>query len=386
MKQSAKGLSVAFLFDDTLDSTAGVSQYVRTVGGWLSRQGHNVTYLVGDTKMKNWVGAEVYSLSKNLKVKFNSNILSTPMPTTSGKSLSAIIDRKKFDVVHVQVPYSPFMAQRVIRRLPDRTAVVGTFHILPSGRAADYGTRALRTVYGRSLKRFDTMLAVSPAAAAFAQATLGVEATVLPNAVDIANFNRTTKHQSVSATPKRIVFLGRLVDRKGAKQLLLAFKLLIKKLPDCQLVIAGAGPQSRELKAYVHSHKLESKVEMPGFIDEDKKADLLSGAGVACFPSLYGESFGISLLEAMATGGGVVLGGDNPGYRSVLGDQPLLLIDPRDSQKFADRLERLLTDQPLIAELRDWQAEHVKQFDVAIVAPKIVAVYRAAIAKRRTDR
>ena len=54
-KRNAK-LSVAFLFDDTLDSNDGVSQYVKTLGGWLSGQGHDVSYLVGETKLKDWRG------------------------------------------------------------------------------------------------------------------------------------------------------------------------------------------------------------------------------------------------------------------------------------------------------------------------------------------
>src|SRR3989344_7958692 len=47
-------LSVGFLYDDTLDSFDGVAQYVKTLGAWLSSQGHHVCYLVGQTKITNW--------------------------------------------------------------------------------------------------------------------------------------------------------------------------------------------------------------------------------------------------------------------------------------------------------------------------------------------
>jgi len=70
-----------------------------------------------------------------------------------------------------------------------------------------------------------------------------------------------------------------------------------------------------------------------------KKANFLASADIAVFPSISGESFGIVLVEAMAAGSGVVLGGNNPGYKSVLGQQPYLLFSPRDTEAFAEHLK-----------------------------------------------
>ena len=115
MPNSPKKLSIAFLYDDTLDSNDGVSQYVKTLGVWLSRQGHKVSYLTGQTKMAEWQGGQVFSLAKNIKVKFNANRLSIPLPAPKSKINSALSNN--FDVVHVQMPFSPFMAGRVIGNL-----------------------------------------------------------------------------------------------------------------------------------------------------------------------------------------------------------------------------------------------------------------------------
>ena len=104
MKKDQGNLSIGFCYDDSLDRTDGVSQYVKTVGDWLSDQGHEVHYLVGESKIKIWHGAPVYSLAKNLRVAFAGNRLSTPLLPKLGQ-IKGIISRTNLDVLHVQVPY-----------------------------------------------------------------------------------------------------------------------------------------------------------------------------------------------------------------------------------------------------------------------------------------
>lgn len=377
MKKSPN-LSVGLVFDDSLDSTDGVAQYVKTLGSWLTNQGHDVTYLVGETKITNWGGGEVVSASKNLKINWGGNNLSMPIWPDS-KKLHNVIQTKKFDVLHVQVPYSPLMAQSVIRRAAETTAVIGTFHVYPGNKRSVLGARLLRLLYGHSLGRFDRIVSVSTAAAAFAKESLGIDSSVLPNVVDLSRFRKIkiAKQQKL-----RIVFLGRLVKRKGCQELLEAYNILHSRLADTELIIAGDGPLRSNLENYVQRHNLGGKVSFLGFVKETDKPALLGSADIACFPSLYGESFGIVLVEAMAAGAGVVLGGDNPGYKTVLGEQPSLLIDPRAKAEFANRLEELLKKNTATIKLHDWQTKTVSQYDVEVVGPQLVAIYHQQIAHR----
>lgn len=381
MTKASGKLSVAFLYDDSLDRNDGVAQYVKRLGKWLSEQGHSVKYLVGDTKMTSWEAGPVHSLAKNLKVQFNRNRVFTPLPAKSSV-IKQVLSADALDVLHVMVPYSPLMAQRVINRISDQTAVVGTFHILPASKLSAIGTHLLRTVYGRSLARFDEMLAVSPAAAQFANRSLGVKAKVSPNVVEVANFRSSAKKPNYP----HIVFLGRLVSRKGCSYLLEAFSLLLKDLPEARLTIAGDGPKRQQLEAYVAKRRLKKQVKFLGFIDEATKPDLLSSAHIACFPSVGGESFGIVLIEAMAAGADVVVGGDNPGYRSVLGPREETLIEPKNTELFTDRLKQLLSDKALANDIHAWQQNDVKKYDIETVGPRLIELYRQAIAKRPANR
>lgn len=377
MVRNSGKLSVAFCYDGSLDGQDGVAQYVKNLGGWLSSQGHHVFYMVGETRLTQWAGSPVYSLAKNQRVVFNGNSLSTPLPA-SRRKIRKILEKERPDILHIQVPYSPFMAGRVIAAASSEIAIVGTFHILPANTMARLGSKLLHLFCLRTLKRFSRVVSVSHPAATFARRSFGINSIVSSNVVELGRFSQA----KVQPQPNHVVFLGRLVRRKGCEELLRAFALLSAKVPGARLSIAGDGPRRAKLEAIVKEKGLESSVKFLGFISEADKPDLLASAQIACFPATSGESFGIVLIEAMAAGAGVVVGGNNPGYASVLGENSEVLVDPGDSLAFAARLEKILTNQSLAGRLHKQQQEHVKQYDVAVVGNQLLKIYAEAIASR----
>lgn len=370
-------LNISFVYDDSLDGSEGVAQYVKTLGKWLSDQGHRVSYLVGQTKIDNHHGGQVISLAKNIKVSFNANKLSVPVLASTKKTKLAL---KQFqpDILHVQMPHSPLMAQKVINHKSAKTAVLGTFHIVPASKMVTAGSKLLRLSYLGGLKKFDAVISVSAPAAQFAKQIFGLETKVVPNMVELIRFKTGDFKNEVG----RIVFLGRLVERKGCEYLIRAFCEVQKNLPDARLVIAGDGPQKNNLKKLCYELGIENGVEFLGFIEEKDKPKLLASADIACFPSLYGESFGIVLVEAMAAGAGIVMGGDNLGYKSVLGDNLQVLFNPNDINEFAQKLLRNLTDKSLAQQIHLKQQKLVKKYDVEQVGPAIERIYYQLIAKK----
>ena len=120
-------------------------------------------------------------------------------------------------------------------------------------------------------------------------------------------------------------------------------------------------------------------VEFLGYIDEATKLQLLHTADLFCSPAIFGESFGIVLLEAMASSL-VTVAGDNPGYESVMqGLGKLSLINPKDVSLFAHRLQLLLFDDDLRQLWLKWAKDYVKQFDYPKVIDRYEAVYQTAL-------
>jgi phosphatidyl-myo-inositol alpha-mannosyltransferase len=371
-------MKVAFVLDDSLDRPDGVQQYVLTLGTFLSERGHEVHYLCSGTTRTDV--PNVHSLARNAATQFNGNALRIPLPT-SRRLLREFLARERFDVIHVQTPHSPLFAGRVVtqaRKLQGSSVeIVGSFLILPTGAISRLATRVLGLILRRNLRRFDRFCAISPAAAEFARASFHVPCGMIPAAVDVKRIAKAAHPQRGRTDRVVVSFLGRLVERKGALELVEALGLIRSEVRDhMEVRLAGRGPLAEEIRRRVDLLGLSELVSMPGFVSEEDKPTFLAEADVAVFPATGGESFGIILVEAMAAGAGAVIGGDNPGYRSVLGDSPNVVVDPHDSVAFAALLSRLVTEPALRHSIGVDQKERLRAFDIEVTGPAIEAFYR----------
>ncbi|MBF6621552.1 MAG: glycosyltransferase family 4 protein [Patulibacter sp.] len=376
-------LRIGLVYDDTIDRFGGIGLYVTTLGRALVRRGHHVEYLLGTSSQRAVDGSPVRSLARNVEVRFNGNLLSMPAwsPTSA---LRKTLTTGRFDVLHVQVPYSPLMAGRLIRACDDRCAVVGTHHVASSRFAPRIGARLLRTLCASTDERFDRMLAVSQTAREFAMtwSNLGVD-EVVPNLLDVAHL-RGQAALKCTLPAAELVFVGRLVPRKGVADLLRALHVMREISPTSppRVAIVGDGPLRARLERLTLSLNLNGSVTFHGAIGDAEKASLLSRAQIACFPSLFGESFGVVVLEALASGSEAVLAGDNPGYRELLAD-PAALVDPTDPYEFARRLVGLLADAPGRRSLGSRQRDLLLACSVDSVTDQIERAYSIALARRR---
>jgi len=381
---SDRSLRVGLVYDDTIDRHGGIGVYVTTLGAALRRQGHHVEYLLGSSALASFEGVPVRSLARNVNVRFNGNVLSMPA-WSRGSRLDQALRRGRFDVLHVQVPYSPLMAGRLLTRAGGRCAVIGTYHVASDQLLPRVGAAALRVLKAPSASRFDAMISVSETAAAFAARWSGMDAgQVVPNLLDVSRVRRDVAAAAVRPNHD-VAFVGRLVPRKGCGELLEALGHL-KRSADwrpLRVAIVGDGPLRRRLERRARALGLADSVAFHGAVDDQRKFALLSGARVACFPSLFGESFGVVVLEALAAGTEAVLAGDNPGYRELLKD-PRALVDPRDPVAFGARLRRFLEEDRLREEVGQRQRRLVVRCDADAVSGRIVDIYRTALRGRRT--
>ncbi len=383
-KQTHKPLKIGFVFDDSLDKPDGVQQYILSIGQWFASQGHDVHYLVGSTNRSDLRG--VHSLSRNLNVKFNGNGMSIPLPT-SRAMLRRFLATEAFDVLHVQVPYSPWLAGRLISASSPTTAIIGTFHIVAFSPLVTAASRFLGLYTASTISKFDEIVSVSSAAQAFARRTYHISTAIVPNAVDYQRFHEAQPLKKYEDDVVTILFLGRLVPRKGCLNLLGAVILLVQKnfvATKFRVVICGKGPQLENLEKLTRANGLDNIVEFVGFVSEADKPSYYASADIAVFPSTGGESFGIVLVEAMASGKACVLGGDNSGYSSVLETQPDLLFDRYSVEALAEKLRYYLDHADERKAMALWGATYAQQFDNAVVGQELLQRYHQALHKRRS--
>ena len=146
-----------------------------------------------------------------------------------------------------------------------------------------------------------------------------------------------------------ILFIGSIQPRKNLTRLIEAFGHIASDREDVSLVLAGpAGWLAEPIKAQVAASGLKTRVLFPGYIAEEDKAALISGARLFAYPSLY-EGFGFPVLEAQACGT-PLLTSTTSSLPEVTGDGGWL-VDPEDVAAIADGLSRLLDDEALRSRL-----------------------------------
>jgi glycosyltransferase involved in cell wall biosynthesis len=158
------------------------------------------------------------------------------------------------------------------------------------------------------------------------------------------------------------LYLGTLQPRKNLRRLVEAFAEFSAHHPslETRLVLAGKrGWLYDDLFQEVGRRGLEELVHFPGYVAEEDKAALLSGALAFVFPSLH-EGFGMPVLEAQACGCPVVTSATSS-LSEVAGDGALL-VNPLDAADIANAMERIATEPGLRDELIEQGAANTRRF------------------------
>jgi phosphatidylinositol alpha-mannosyltransferase len=213
-------------------------------------------------------------------------------------------------------------------------------------------------------------VAVSEQALATARRALGGDYELLWNGIDVGGYERAQPWPS--AVPA-ICFIGRHEPRKGLAILIEAFA---RMGPDAKLWVIGEGPDTASLRQATLG---DPRVEWLGVIGEEEKLRRLKGAKVFCAPSLYGESFGVVLLEAMAAGTPVVAS-DLPGYRHVAG-AGATLVPPGDPVALARALSVALAGGPDIDAQIERGRARARHFSLSMLAQRYLELYARAGAR-----
>ena len=175
-----------------------------------------------------------------------------------------------------------------------------------------------------------------------------------------------------------IFFVGRHEPRKGLDVLLASLAYLPA---DVRLWIASDGPDTEALKA---KYAAESRISWLGRVSDAEKIRRMTQASVFCAPSLHGESFGVVLLEAMASGTPVVAS-DIDGYQNVAThDVDALLVDPGDERALAAALAKVMANPRLSQRLIEAGHRRVEASSMRTLAQQYVELYERALEMERS--
>lgn len=360
----------------------GVQELVFAYQAELRRRGHDAIVITPEPReMTEECAARTHILYLGSGTDFNAPIHTTGQVSAGlNDEIDRVLEAYKFDVLHFHEPGVPMLSRQMLAR--SNTVNVATFHAaFPETIVGRTFARVAAPYIKPLLKYIHEYVAVSEAAAEYITQLTEEPVAIIPNAIDLKHFT-TPRKRDDSSDHKTIFYVGRLESRKGVNYLLKAFKVLHDKRPNVSLVIAGAGPDRDKLESLARNLNLQD-VTFLGYISDKEKLDYLHSSDLFCAPSPYGESFGLVLLEAMATGL-VTVAGNNPGYRSVLtGVGSISLVNPREAADFAHRLDLMLLENDLRKLWRDWAKDSIKQYSTEVIVNQYEELYVEAIRKHR---
>ena len=384
-------MRIAMVTEYAYPVLGGVPEHVHNLSREMVALGHDVTVLTSlapfgmkraaraiDAENRSVHGYRTLRMGVSMPVYGNGSIARVSV----GPGLKAHVARalSGMDVVHSQGLAPPTLTLWSLR-VAMAPVLVGTFHTYFKGH--HYGYRHFLAYARTTLERTDRLIAVSePCVTAVRPYFPDATFQVIPNGVDTDLYRPLRPDEPSPGGPPRILFMGRFDPRNGLDTMLDAARLLADEGRDFVLQVVGDGPLRPVYHRQAKHLGLSERVQWLGLLDKER-ARLYREATVFASPCIL-ASFGVILLEAMASGTPIVCA-DNVGFRQVIRDgAPGRFVAPGDASQLSAGIGALLDDAAL---RREWaergRAIAVERYSWPEIARRVDAVYREIAEAKR---
>jgi phosphatidylinositol alpha-mannosyltransferase len=367
----------------------GVNNHVAHLATALGQLGQDVT-IIAPVARDQAVPEGVMAISRSITTLPSGGSRSrVSLSVRASRRIKSLLEQQHFDVVHLHNPLTPVVCASFLqhRGVAPYTSMVATLHEYRADKNPLFSIGD--PVIQRWMERIDGRIAVSEMARSFNNTYFPGEYVVIPNGIDVAQYNGEHVQPLKRYRDGRptVLFLGRLEFRKGFKYLLRAWPWVRAVVPDARLLVVGAYKKRHKRPFVLYARKRNiGGVRFVGPASEQDKPRFYRTADVYCAPATGFESFGIVLLEGMAAGVPVVAS-DIPGFRTVLDDGVQgVFVAPRDPQMLAKAIIDLLQDPERRARLGRAGCAKAALYDWPRVARQVLGFYQQVVETRRQSK
>lgn len=361
----------------------GVSEHVRHLAEELRDRDHHVTVMAPSTDLDDEHGIPDYiRIGRSVPVPGNGSVARIALSFHLARRVRSLLDDNPFDVMHYHEPLSPALPITTLRF--HRGANVGTFHAYARRNLGYYYARPFLKRYFR---RLHSCIAVSVPARDFVSRYFPGDYHIVPNGIDTQRFRPDHEPIPELRTPgwHTVLFVGRLEQRKGLPTLLEAYAELRRRRANVRLVVVGDGPGRWGYERYVESEAIPDVLFL-GHVEAAMLPRCYASADVFCAPAMGRESFGIVLLEAMASGVPVLASAIQGFSQVVSHGEDGLLVRTGDAAAWAEALDGILADDQRRRVMARAGLRKSQRYDWARIVEMVLDVYAEARERARHHR
>jgi phosphatidylinositol alpha-mannosyltransferase len=320
----------------------GITEHVHHLAMELRALGHDVRILTTSFNREEETEDPEYviRLGRSIRVPANKSMSSIAFAPDITRKIKRVLASGGYDIVHVHGSLAPTMPIFALNY--SRSANVATFH---AAHESSWAYGLFKPLLKRTFAKIDGLIAVSTVARESMMKYFPGEYAIIPNGIDTDRFRPALEPISTMAERGRraLLFVGRFDPRKGLKYLLQAMPAIVDRVPDVHLTVIGGGPLEKWYRKQL-PETLQERIAFEGFVSPEVLPRYFASADLYVSPATGGESFGIVLLEAMASGT-PVLASDIPGYRTVMEEGVEGVFFQKENPKaLARRAAELLSD------------------------------------------
>lgn len=348
----------------------GVMAHIFHLGQHLVKRGHEIKVIAPLSSPPDRLDASFIRLGRSIPVPTGDSTARISLSIWLEPQIKRLLAEESFDVLHLHEPLAPILPLMMLHL--SKALNVGTFHAFHGSGRIYWLTKYL--LQG-SFNRLHGRIAVSNPALSFVGRHFDSSYSVIPNGIDFNRFSTPVRPISELQDGKlNILFVGRLEKRKGLKYLLGAYSRLKWQFPDIRLIVVGPGNPEPESYRFIAERNIQDVI-LVGGVSYGDLPRYYQTADIFCSPATGKESFGIVLLEAMASGKPIVASRIE-GYSSVMSHgEEGLLVTPKDEEALESALEILIKDRSLREEMGNNGQLKAPRYDWGMVTDEIIHYY-----------
>ena len=367
-------MKIAVLCPYDFSIPGGVQTQSLNLASSLKKSGHEVVLFAplsseNQHQIKN---VEFIDIGRPVKFNFLGSNSRLSLNFIKIIKISNLINKNNFDIIHLHEPLSPTFL--LLIALVKKTKIIGTFHAYSHRKNIWY--HYFNFLLRRFIKKINQKICVSETSKKYISKYFDENFYIIPNGIEIMKYkNLVKKTNLLSSEIKKILFVGRFEEkRKGFNILLRAFDKLSLDFDNLQLIVVGPG-DSKNIK--IRNKSIDfSKIKFIGSVNQSDLPNFYKMADIVCLPSTENESFGVIILESMASGKILALSNIESYKNIAIKNNYGFLYDYKSSNKLAELLLSILNNEKSYDRNIKNGLKNVKNYSWDHLVSEIINIYK----------